>query len=51
VLQLLQGKSSDAYVEPWYRRVKRGWTYMLDGELAVKYAKTKEPQLTVRLLY
>ena len=54
VLQLLQGKTSEAYVVPWYNRVKRGWTYMLDGQLcelhAIKYAKGKEPQLTVRLL-
>jgi len=54
VLQLLQGKTREAYVVPWYQRVKRGWTYMHDGELcelhAVEYAKGKDPRLMVRLL-
>ena len=54
VLELLQRKTREAYVVPWYKRVKRGWTYIHDGELcelhAVEYAKDKEPRLMVRLL-
>ena len=54
VLELLQRKTREAFVVPWYKRVKRGWTYLHDGELcelhAVEYAKDKEPRLMVRLL-
>ena len=54
VLGLLQRKTREAYVIPWYKQVKRGWTYMHDGELcelhAVEYAKGKDPRLMVRLL-
>jgi hypothetical protein len=54
VLDLLQRKTREAYVVPWHKRVKRGWTYLYDGELcelhAVEYAKNKEPRLMVRLL-
>jgi len=54
VLGLLQRKTREAYVVPWYKKVKRGWTYLHDGELcelhAVEYAKDKEPRLMVRLL-
>ena len=38
VLGLLQRKTREAYVIPWYKQVKRGWTYMHDGELCELHA-------------